>query len=185
MNVRPQGFDDGDLLIREIDASSSQEIELVAHRMRATLVEVEGEANTNRLHSPEWIRERLVWHVSSSDVLAKVLVAAFDTKGVIGHTLLRRELDEAGAYFGLFATTYVLPTYRRSGVARRLLQAGEQWFMSIGLRVFSTWTSAINIKLIKLYEGHGYRITESGNNEVTETPMVKLSKTIHPVRSAA
>lgn len=166
------------MLIREIDANATDEIDLVAARMRATVVEVEGEENADRLHSREWIRERLLWHVTGTDVVAKVLVASISGHGIVGHTILQRETDTAGQAFGLFSTSYVAPEHRRQGIANALLEAGEAWFATLGLNAFATWTSSTNSKLIRLYERHGYRITESGPNDVTGTQMVRLSKTI-------
>jgi GNAT superfamily N-acetyltransferase len=185
MTLSTKHSEETGLQIREIDATSRNEIDLVAQRMQATLVEVEGEANAASLHTPEWIRERLLWHVSGCDVLAKVLVVTIDDGAIIGHTVLRREVNETGAHFGLFSTTYVLPAYRSTGVANRLLQAGEQWFAGIGLSSFCTWTSASNAKLLHLYQGNGYEITDSGSNEITGTTMVKLSKIIRRPASAA
>jgi hypothetical protein len=72
------------LVIREIAAGSSDEVDLVARRMQATLVEVEGEANAARLHSLPWIRERLLWHIDNPAVPGRVLVAAPGTGEAVG-----------------------------------------------------------------------------------------------------
>jgi len=173
------------LLIREIATQSHDEVSLVAERMQATLIEIEGAHNAARLHSPQWIRDRLLWHIDNPEVLGKAMVAVLGTGEIIGHTLLRRETDPTGRDYGLFSTTYVVPRYRRQGIASRLLLAGEEWFRHFGLNRFSTWTSATNTKLIHLYEKHNYQVISSGRNEVTGTLMVHLSKVLPPPDGAA
>ncbi len=173
------------LRIRDIDLDSHREVDLIATRMRDTLIEVEGEAVADKLHSQEWIRQRLLWHVTGAEVLAKVMVATMNTDEVIGHTILRREVDEGGNQYGLIATTYVVPAYRKRGIANQLLLAGEQWFNIVDLNIFSTWTSARNHKLIGLYMKNGYKISESGLNEITGTEMVKLTKPFRQASHAA
>lgn len=175
----------GRLLIREIAAQSSDEVTLVARRMQATLVEVEGESNAARLHSLPWIRERLLWHIDNPAVLARVLVATLAGGEIVGHTVLRRETAPEGGHYGLFSTIYVTPPCRRRGVAARLLRAGEEWFRAVGLSTFSTWTSSTNTRLIRLYEGHGYRIARSGRHEVTGTLMVNMTRSETPTRDPA
>jgi len=164
------------LRIREISQQSRAEVGLVARWMWDTLVEIEGEENAARLHTLDWIRERVLWHLHEPKVCGKVLLATIGDGEIIGHTILRRECHENASDFGLISTTYVLPQFRRRGVADRLLLAGEAWFKSLRLSRCSTWTSAANSKLIRLCEKHGYAITERARHEVTGTPMVNLSK---------
>jgi hypothetical protein len=38
----------------------------------------------------------------------------------------------------------------------------------------ATWTSAANVRLVRLYEKHGFAVTEKGAKD--GTPMVRLSK---------
>jgi|APFre7841882724_1041349.scaffolds.fasta_scaffold06846_3 GNAT superfamily N-acetyltransferase len=173
------------LLIRDIASRSNDEINLVASRMEATLVEVEGAANAAKLHSAQWLRDRLLWHVQNPDVVGKALVAVLPTGEVIGHTLLRREADPTGSHIGLFSTTYVVPPHRTRRVASRLLLAGEAWFREIGVFATSTWTSQSNTKLIRLFEQHGYQITSQGTNDVTGTVMVNLTKVLRVPSGAA
>jgi GNAT superfamily N-acetyltransferase len=166
--------------VRPIDPASNSEIERVAQWMRATLIEVEGEATGTALYSMEWLRERVRWHLNTSQVVAAVLLAEDANCKVIGHTIVRREVDESGQPFGLVSTTYVDPVARRLGVADELLGAGEHWFAEQRLRSFSTWTSSTNTKLIKLYEKHSYKQAETAVHETTGTLMVRLEKTLPP-----
>ena len=162
--------------IRVIDPNSETEIEVVAQRMRATLIEVEGEAVGTALHSMEWLRARVRWHLDSNAVAAKVFLAVDSAGDVIGHTIVRRELDAEGGEYGFVSTTYVLPSARRSGVADELLRTGEDWFRSQSLQRCETWTSSTNSKLIQLYAKHGYTQTATHPHDTTGTPMVKLER---------
>lgn len=168
--------------IRELDARSDSEIELVAHRMRDTLIEVEGDDVGGTLYTMKWLRERVKWHLNPQTAIARIFIAidadANVDEQIIGHTIVRKEVDEHGNVHGLFSTTYVVPAARGTGVADQLLLTGERWMVEIGLPSAATWTSATNAKLIAMYAKHGYREAAQHVHEVTGTVMVKLEKTI-------
>lgn len=145
--------------------------------MRATLIEVEGEEVGTALHSIEWLRDRVRWHLDPALSTGAVFLAQNESGAIVGHTLVRRELNENGIEHGLVATTYVDPPARRGGVATALLRAGEAWFTGLALTRFATWTSSTNVKLIQLYEKHGYRQAATHRHEVG-TLMVKLERCI-------
>lgn len=171
------------LHIREIDPASESEINLVAQRMYDTVIEVEGPEQGAKLHSVEWLRERVKWHLNPQAVLATVLLAINQDGEIIGHTILRRDdecaVDEPakGQVFGLISTTYVIPAARRGGVADRLLEAGEAWIQAQGLAHATTWTAANNVKLINLYAKHGYHIAERHAHPGSGSMMVRLERT--------
>ena len=167
-----------DFHIRAIDPNSVAEIDLVAERMQATLIEVEGEETGKALYSMDWLRERVRWHLNADQVTARVLLAEDNAGVILGHTIVRREFEEDGREYGLVSTTYVLPESRRAGVAEALLHAGEEWMRSLGLRICATWTSSTNLKLIRMYLKHGYRQTATHVHETTGTLMVKLERNL-------
>ncbi len=162
------------MYLRPLNPASAEEITLIANRMRDTLIEVEGEARGAAMYTQEWLENRLRWHLDAEQVCAQVIVAC-DADGMIcGHTIYRIE-QQAEERFGLISTTYVLPAYRQSGIASRLLQSAHDWFLSHGIYSSNTWTSATNTKLIALYQKHGYTIAEQGPNDLTGTLMVRLT----------
>lgn len=122
------------------------ELAWVAARMRETLLEVVG----RDLYTPDWLLARAQHHVDHG----AVFVAARGER-VIGHTLVR---VDGGV--GLFSTTYVVPDARRAGAAHALLDAGERWLLAQGVPELTTWTSATNTPLIRLYQGRGYTVVE-------------------------
>ncbi|MBZ0117118.1 MAG: GNAT family N-acetyltransferase [Sandaracinaceae bacterium] len=150
------------IAVREIDPMSSAEIALVAERMRATLVEVLGQERAVAMYSMDWLEDRVRQHVDPARSIGAVFVActepASSDSAIAGHCIVRVEHDEAGAPYGLFSTTYVVPEHRRGGVATALLCRGERWMRERALPLAATATSQANAKLIGLYEKHGYTI---------------------------
>ncbi|MEO8385262.1 MAG: GNAT family N-acetyltransferase [Betaproteobacteria bacterium] len=162
--------------IREINAASATEVALVAQRMRQTLIEVEGEAVGTALYSLEWLQQRVRWHLDPDTCTGAVFLAVGKDEKILGHTIVRVELEDPNRRFGLFATTYIEPAVRRQTVASRLLIHGEQWMKRLLLSETATWTSGTNLKLIRLYAKHGYVVTQNHTHETTGTLMVKLTK---------
>jgi GNAT superfamily N-acetyltransferase len=153
-------------LIRPMDPTSESELELVAGRMRLTLHEVLGEEASTALYSMEWLRQRVLWHLNSASCTGQVLLAEDAHGTIIGQTIVRIDADDAGTPIGLFSTIYVVPEARRRGVASCLLLAGEAWLIGHGMATAVTNTSAANVKLIKLYEKHGYDIIDAWGDMV-------------------
>jgi len=163
--------------IRPIDRHAPDEIERVAERMRLTLMEVEGDEVGGALYTLDWLRDRVRWHLDPAACTGEVFVAEAAGEDVAGHTIVRVETDVLGRRFGLFSTTYVVPAWRRHGVAAALLVHGEEWLRAHGVPSISTWTSATNTPLIALYARHGYSEAERGDHPATGTSMVRLERT--------
>jgi GNAT superfamily N-acetyltransferase len=157
--------------VRFLDPSASGEIEQVAERMRATLVEVLGRERGTSLYDMDWLRARVRFHLDPRQSTGAVLLAE-DRDGVVtGHTIVRIEREEsAAAPFGLFSTTFVDPAWRRLAIASQLLAHGERWMLEHGVSMAVTYTASANDKLIALYEKHGYSIAASYEE------MVRLAK---------
>ncbi|WP_423596515.1 GNAT family N-acetyltransferase [Roseateles sp. MS654] len=162
--------------LRDIAAVDTDAIDLIAQRMRATLVEVEGEREGTAMYSMDWLRDRVRWHLDPAAARARVVVAENNRGEVVGHTIFRVEADPADAELGLISTTYVAPEVRRHGVAGLLLSCAEAWFRDLGLGRSATWTSATNAPLIGLYERYGYAVAERAPNELTGTAMIRLER---------
>lgn len=164
------------MLIRPLDPTCPDEINLVAQRMRLTLIEVEGEAVGRSMYSMDWLRDRVHWHLDPTCCTGAVFLAIMDDAAIAGHTIVRVEHDAQGRRVGLFSTSYVDPAFRRQAVASALLAHGEQWMAAQGLAESSTWTSSTNTPLIGLYARHGYAEAERGTHPGTGTLMVRLAK---------
>ena len=159
---------------RDLSPDANEEIALVAERMRATLIEVEGLEEGSNLYTLDWLRDRVRWHLDRSNTNGRVVLAVEDDGTIVGHTILRMENGDGA--FGLVSTTSVIPAARRRGVATTLLALAETWFRSQGAGACGTWTSPTNAPLIELYVRHGYHQVDEGPNDLNAAPMVKLAK---------
>ena len=167
-----------DVVLRDLDPASEADIEWVARGMHLTLVEVEGEKG-RETYSLAWAHTRLremLERPHPFDAKVFLAVAAGDPGVIVGHTILRLNTMPDGRVYGLVSTTYVDPSCRRMGMAERLLDCGEAWIRAQGMTEAATWTSATNVRLIRLYEKHGFAVTETGAND--GTPMVRLTKAL-------
>ena len=160
------------IVIRPIDSTLVSEIELVASRMRETLIEVLGEERGADMYSLDWLAQRVRWHLDPSQVLGQVFLAVNADKHICGHTIVRKDKDDDGARIGLFTTTYVEPASRRHGVAKLLLDQGEAWIREHDLSEAVTYTEKDNIKLQNLYLEHGYKLSPMPKD------FVKLAKSL-------
>lgn len=166
------------LRLRALNPAAPGEIERVALGMQATVIEVEGEAMGRALHSLDWLRQRVQWHLDHA--CAAVWLAVVDDE-VLGHSLVRaepvgpEETLDAG-HWGLITTSYVWPAFRRRGIARQLLLHDEAWMRAQGLSHSRTWTGASNSPLIALYERAGYAIVQRAAHSGSGSPMVCLAR---------
>jgi GNAT superfamily N-acetyltransferase len=124
----------------------------------------------------DWLVQRVRWHLDARHCIGAVFVAVEANECISGHAIVRVERDDAGQCFGLFSTTYVDPASRRRGIATALLTHGLQWMQAQGMSASATWTAASNLKLIALYQKHGYQVTQRHRHDVTNSEMVRLSK---------
>ncbi len=168
------------LLVRALNPQSAAEIDRVAEGMQATLIEVEGEVVGRALHSPDWLRARVVWHLEHP---CAAVWLAVEGDRILGHSLVRaepagpQETLVAGRW-GLVTTSYVWSEARRRGIARQLLLHDEAWMQAQGLSHARTWTGANNHPLIALYERQGYAITQRAAHAGSGSPMVCLSRAL-------
>ena len=160
--------------LRDIDPLNDAEIALVAERMGATLMEVEGQ----ELYDFDWRVQRVRWHLDPANTEARVVLGVDAEGAIVGHTTFRVEHEEGeqGRRFGLVSTSYVIPSARRQGLAAAFLQEAEAWFRARQLPLAATWTSSTNAPLIALYARHGFAEDQRGPNDLTGTIMVRLAK---------
>ncbi len=160
--------------IRPLKPDSTTEIDLIAKRMRETLVEVLGEEEGGSMYTMDWLKQRVMFHLDPKQSTAKVFLAENSENQILGHTIVRIDKDDQGKSIGLFSTTFVAPEFRRQAVATRLLSQGEDWMRGHGMTEAATYTSDSNTKLINLYADHGYKITD----KYPEKKMIKIAKAL-------
>lgn len=165
-------------IVRALTPSDTTDINLVAERMRRTLVEVLGHERGYNMYTLEWLVQRVLFHLDASRIDRAVLVAEQHDQ-IVGHAILRLEQDEHGTPFGLFSTIYVAPEFRRAGIATALIRAGESWMLQFDPPFSYTYTDEHNAPLINLFQNHGYSLAEVKN----EFAVLKKSLSLPPPRS--
>ena len=123
------------------------------------------------MYTLDWLQRRVRWHIEAREVVAQVFVAEDPRGQLVGHTIVRIDRDD-GQEIGLFSTTFVDPASRRFGVAKALLDRGEQWMVEQGMSVAVTYTEEFNTKLQQLYMSRGYSMSPMPKR------FVKLAKTL-------
>lgn len=165
--------------VRIVAPDEVESIGVIAQRMRLTLVEVLGAARADEMFDHSELVDRVHWHLdrSESDRAAEVFVAEDAAGRLVGHTMVRRESGEPfeSKPVGLFATTYVEPRARRTGVASALLSRGEDWMRRHELSMASTFTDPGNARLQALYARHGYHWTR------VDDTWIRATKTLGPL----
>ncbi len=124
------------------------------------------------MYSLAWLRERVRFHLDPLACQGHILLAFSGEKDVVGHVILRLEGYQDGLVLGLVSTIYVAPASRRSGVAKRLIDRGEQWLKQHGAAILATDTDERNEPLRNLFQNRGYGVTF----REPRTRMVRLSK---------
>jgi len=165
-------------VLRDLDPTRAADLDWVATGMHLTLVEVEGEKG-RQAYPLAWARKRLRELLAPArrhPAQVVLAVARDDAWRIVGHTILRINEMPDGRPYGLVSTTYVDPAHRRAGIADRLLDRGEAWIRAHDMAEAATWTSATNTRLIRLYEKHGYAVTEQA--PLDGTMMVRLAKAL-------
>jgi len=143
--------------IRPLDLDCDEEVALVARRMGETLDEVLGAEREGDRYRLEWLVDRVLQHLDPARLKGAVFVAEADG-AIVGHTIVRLDADERGEPIGLFSTTFVELDWRRQGIAKALLDRGEQWMLGQGMARAVTYTDVANRKLHRLYLERGYHM---------------------------
>lgn len=164
-------------VIRELDPSSGREVELVAVRMRETLIEVLGEQRGSTFYTMDWLRDRVLWHLDARNAEAKIFLSEDGHGRITGQAIARVEKGDHGSY-GYFSTIYVEPAARKRGVATSLLQRIEAWLREKGMPRIVYNTAETNDRLIRLFGRHGYTVTHRNCD------MVQLTKALAAESSA-
>jgi GNAT superfamily N-acetyltransferase len=145
--------------VRPLDRDRQDEIELVARRMRETLVEVLGAERGGAMYTHEWLVNRVRWHLDPAQITGEVLVIE-DERGVIaGHAIVRIDQDGDGRPIGLLSTIFVDPARRRRGFAGELIRHAEGWMRARGMTIAVTYTDRGNEKLQTLFTARGYSMS--------------------------
>ena len=158
-------------IIRKINPESEDEINLVASRMRDTLVDVLGEKKGVSLYSEKWLKERVLWHLSPDRTTA-IFLGELDNHDIVAQAIVRTEKDSKGTSYGYFSTIYVTPESRGHGIAKQLIEVVENWCLEKQMTYVTYNTASDNYKVINLFKKYYFEIIHKENN------MVQLQKNL-------
>ncbi|MEQ1936174.1 MAG: hypothetical protein ABL962_20145, partial [Fimbriimonadaceae bacterium] len=82
------------MTIRPLNPNSIEEIELVAKRMRLTLMEVISVEEGEKMYTMDWLIERVKFHLDPTLCDGQVFLAEADDGTILGHTIVRIESGE-------------------------------------------------------------------------------------------
>ena len=142
--------------IRPLDPQVPAEVSFVVQGWQQTLREVLGEDRGGEIKSDEWVEQHVLRHLDPGQLTGQVYLAELADSTIVGHTVLRLDDDGFGNVIGLFATIFVVPRYRRQGIASALVEQGESWMRDRSIARALTYTDEGNVKLHRLFARHGY-----------------------------
>lgn len=153
------------MAVRLLDPTREDEIHLVAARMRATLVDVLGEARGAAMYDLPWLVDRVRFHLAPD---RRVWLAVADDGEVVGHAIARVEVEDDVPH-AWFSTIYVAPDARRHGHGAALMAVVEAWARSRGLDRVRYATAIGNDRLLRLFIRDGYvRLRDSDEMTLLE-----------------
>jgi ribosomal protein S18 acetylase RimI-like enzyme len=149
------------LTIRPIDPDRASELDLVARRCMDTVLETipefEGREDIARSHLSNFTLAQMTDMIRAdlTDPAKRIMLAVADDV-IAGQALYSVKTDRAGTLYGFCFSRYVLPEYRRNGIAAKLLTDALEWFKREGARYVIAQTHVENIPLQHLFEAQGF-----------------------------
>ena len=152
----------GQLRIRPIDPESRSELRTIATFSLMTMLETIPELRSHVTDLPNFSIDEMqaMYAQGQSNPQHRYLCAVDDAGMLCGHAIFQLKKDDAGQTYGYCYTRYVLPRYRRRGVAARLLDEALGWFGEAGAAYALAHTHATNEPLRALFECAGFVVSE-------------------------
>ncbi len=118
----------------------------------------------------DWLVSRVLWHLDTSQTVARIFLLENSELQIQGHAIARIETDENENKYGYFSTIFIEPKSRNVGLANTLLIHVESWFREMKMPKVIYNTAENHTKLIRLFERNGFQITDK------QSEMVQLAK---------
>lgn len=154
-----------DIIIREIDKNNPEELRIVTERCMAavleTIPEFDGQPQKAKEYLSNFSHEEMAAMIRNDfdDDRKRIMVAVIEDK-IVGQALYSVKVDTEGKTYGFCFSRYVVPEYRRMGVAASLLEEAIDWFRSQGAEYAVAQTHITNTSLQRLFTKFGF--TTSG-----------------------
>ena len=146
------------LVIREVDLSNEAEVNTIAAFSMLTILETLPDARRDPSIVPnlsvEAMAEMYRGDLGRED---RRYWACENAEGtIVGHAIALLRTDESGLLHGYSYTRYVLPRWRRNGIARLLLQTAKRWWWEQGVLYVLAHTHSTNLSLRQLFLSEGF-----------------------------
>ena len=144
--------------IRCLDFDDPGEVSTAASFSMLTILETLPEARRDPSIVPNLSIEAMAeMYANGEDNENHLYLVAHDEDGLLlGHAIALIREDEDGVLHGYSYTRYVLPRYRRRGVARRLLEQALEWWRDREVSYILAHTHPSNAPLLGLFTAFGF-----------------------------
>lgn len=125
-----------------------------------TISDFEGSEEKARRSLPNFSREAMERMIASDfeDPTRRIVVATSGDE-VVGQALYSLKIDEGGRRYGYCFSRYVLPSYRRRGIASLLLDDALTWFAKNGACYARAETHIANAGIQNLFRKKGFSLS--------------------------
>ena len=152
-------------IIRDLDQSDSDEVDLVVNRAMETVLETipefEGKKeNALKIWSNFTFEQMKSMFVKDFDSRAHRIFVAVDdsTQKVVGHAICSYKTDDVGKTYGFCFSRYIHPDFRRKRLAHKLYNEQELWWRENSAEYVVAQTHETNIKLKNLFVKNGFDV---------------------------
>lgn len=152
--------------LREIDKNNQKEIDWVTENTMKTVLETIPEFENNaelvlkqfsNFTYPQ-MRKMIRDDLPKKD--HRLLVVEEQSTGnLVGHSIFSIKTNEEGVKYGFCFSRFIAPEHRRKGLAGKLLQLAEEWWVLNGAQYAIAHTHVSNLNLQKLFNKFGFERT--------------------------
>ena len=146
------------VVIREVDLSAEAEVNTIASFSMLTILETLPDARRDPSIVPNLSVEAMaaMYRSDLGREDRRFWVCESADGAIVGHAIALLRTDESGLLYGYSYTRYVLPRWRRSGIARMLLRTAKHWWWEQGVVYVLAHTHPTNLPLQQLFLSEGF-----------------------------
>ena len=146
--------------IRPVDLADEAEVNTIASLSMLTILETLPEARRDPTVVPNFSISAMatMYRGDLGRADRRFWVAVDEDGQIVGHAIALLRTDDSGLLHGYSYTRYVLPGWRRKGIARALLQEAKRWWWAQGVVYVLAHTHATNHALQQLFLSEGFVI---------------------------
>jgi len=163
--------------IRPVNRQSEKEINTIIAFAMMTIWETCQEAREKPENIPNFNFD--IMKINFMNAMQKAdhryLVAVNDSGDICGHCIFKMSVDKNDVPYGYCWTRYVLPLYRRQGIARAFLEKALVWFKEKEATYVKAHTHRSNEPLMNLFKSFNFEVKEISSSKYKwPTNLLKL-----------